>query len=88
MDRGAWQATVYGVTKALDAPEQLNNKWYLSLCNWLLSLSIFMCCSVCQNALPFQFIRPNNTLLHEYTKFYLFTHQWTPGLLPPFRYGD
>ena len=25
MDRGAWQATVYGVTKQLDATEWINN---------------------------------------------------------------
>ena len=26
MDRGAWQATVHGVTKELDMTEQLNNE--------------------------------------------------------------
>jgi len=28
MDRGAWQATVHGVTKESDTTEQLNNYYY------------------------------------------------------------
>ena len=31
MDKGAWQAAVHGVTKALDTTEQLNNNNNLSI---------------------------------------------------------
>ena len=47
MDRGAWQATVYGVTKEPDTTQQLNNKTYvlgaLENCCWVTEYCLNLC---------------------------------------------
>ena len=46
MDREAWQATVYGVTKELDATEQLNTNFeafiFLKICLVWTILKVFI----------------------------------------------
>ena len=81
MDRGAWQATVYGVTKEPDTTQQLNNKTYVlgaleNCCCWVTEY----CPNLCD---PMDCSTTGFPVLHNLPEFVQIHVQWVYDATQP-----